>query len=133
MEEKAGLVLITDQYRDKHPFFSVYLTLNEIMPDFRRRFHALENVVLVVRDGSWLGITSMPGCLNGGAFTLQRKTDAPNSGENWIHSFKHWIQENFLTPGCEGSIRDVIFETKSLVSLSLGLHQSGVHIARGKS
>lgn len=59
-------------------FFSVYLTPNETMPDFRRRLEALEDAILSTDGRILVGVTSMLGHLNGACLT-----QIPEGNEFW--------------------------------------------------
>ncbi|CAD7088022.1 unnamed protein product [Hermetia illucens] len=84
--------------------FSVYLTPNETMPDFRRRLHALEDAILST-DGR------MPHTDSGGKRILEL---AARTGLVVLNTGS---TPTFRRPGCEGSIPDVTFASESLVSL----------------
>lgn len=103
-----------DSYLGK-TFLSIYLTMSEKMPDFPRRFDALEDAFLDSdwNDGSWRGVIIMSAHLNGACGLQSEKTFETTAGTRFIALTKDPRQSSAQ---CKRRISDVIFMFKLLLS-----------------
>ena len=100
-------------------FFSVYLTPNETMPDFRRRLDALEDAILSTDGRILVGGDFNARALEWGMpHTDSRgKRILEMAARTGLVVLNTGSTPTFRRPGCEGSIPDVTFASESLVSL----------------